>query len=629
MPTEVPLTWISTDRTPKSAIAAGDRIFLQLLLWSLLFAGYSSFFVFSASVASATKWQMGISTVLNSLFLFTLLQGIFFMLRLFGTTLVQWLLLAFCGLSIPLLVLDFLVFQQFKFHINSFVLKVILQPNIFETLNLGWREGATALLVLAVGMLVVLAVWRGTAVVGGTPLRKAVAGPWRKLGICLLIFLATLGDKAFFAWQLFQVNTEIYLVGRRVPLYIPVQMSRGFEEFGFTKPQAAGPVDTRRSQTVRYPLQPVSFPEAQPSYPNIVLLISEKMRHDIINLEVTPRIQQHVRCCFSKFRNHYSAANDSAGGLFGMFYSLPANYQDAFGKAQVTPVLLDLLEARNYEFALLAKEDLGYFGTDEIIFNKLRSHIRDRFPSEAEMIDHALGVLESRKQRKTARPLFLLIIHDAPHHPQFVSEQYQRFQPAEYMPLFNPDLPEHQVRAANQFKNAYTLVDDEMGRMLDALKDHGYFDNSVVVVTGDHGHEQYEHGYWGHASAFTKEQTQVSFFLHLPGQVEYEEVSRLTSHLDLVPTFLEVLNEPLPLQHFALGESLLSPAKREYIMMGGMANSVLFDGRVKIDYTPFEGIALYRVVDQDDEPLADSDAVIVEYTPLLLDMFEKLGRFYR
>ena len=35
------------------------------------------------------------------------------------------------------------------------------------------------------------------------------------------------------------------------------------------------------------------------------------------------------------------------------------------------------------------------------------------------------------------------------------------------------------------------------------------------------------------------------------------------------------------------------------------------------------------VVDQDDEPLADSEAVIVEYTPLLLDMFEKLGRFYR
>ena len=92
---------------------------------------------------------------------------------------------------------------------------------------------------------------------------------------------------------------------------------------------------------------------------------------------------------------------------------------------------------------------------------------------------------------------------------------------------------------------------------------------------------------------------------------------------------LEVLNESLPLQHFALGEPLLSPAKREYIMMGGMANSVLFDGRVKIDYTPFEGIALYRVVDQDDEPLADSDAVIVEYTPLLLDMFEKFGRFYR
>jgi len=621
--------WASMDRNPQRSIAVGDRVFLQLLLWSLLFAGYSSFFVISAPVATETKWQMGISTILNSMFLFTLLQALFLILRLLGNTLVRWLLIACCALSIPLLVIDFLVFQQFKFHINSFVLKVMLQPNIFEALNLGWREGLTALLVLGVGLAAAVALWHSTGMAWMQPLRRGVSGPWRKLGLCLLIFLATLGDKTFFAWQLFQANTEIYLVGRRVPLYIPVQMSRNFEKLGFVQPETAGPVKAHHSQTVRYPLQPVPFPEAQPAYPNIFLLISEKMRHDIINPEVTPRIQNHVRCCFTKFQNHYSASNASAGGLFGMFYSLPANYQDAFGKAQVAPVLLDLLEARGYEFALLAKEDLGYFGTDEIIFNKLRSHIRDRFPSESKMIDHALQVLDDRKQRKASRPLFLLIIHDAPHHPQFVSEQYQRFQPAEYMPLFNPEIPEHRVRASNQFKNAYSLVDDEMGRLLDAVKAQGYFDNSVIAVTGDHGHEEYEHGHWGHSSAFTKEQTQVSFFMHLPGQAEYEEVSRLTSHLDLVPTFLEVMNEQLPLQHFALGESLLAPAKREYIMMGGMANSVLFDGRVKIDYTPFEGIALYRVVDHDDEPLANSDALIVEYTPLLLDMFEKFGRFYR
>ena len=300
---------------------------------------------------------------------------------------------------------------------------------------------------------------------------------------------------------------------------------------------------------------------------------------------------------------------------------------DSFAYARVTPLFLDLLENRGYQIEILATENMDHFGTDETIFRKHK--VRHRLSSESVMIDEALAILEARNQQKNPAPLFLLVFHGAPHNHQFSHENYQKFLPDDYMPLFDPSNPEHRLKASNQFKNAFHYVDDEAGRFLDALKAQGYFENSILIIMGDHGHEQYEHGHWGHNSAFTKEQTKVHFSIHTPQQNHSQTSHLLTSHLDIVPTLLEEMGETLPLEQFSMGTSMFNPQPREFIIIDGHANRVLFDGRIKIDYTPFEGIAHYRVVDADDEPVADPDATLESYTPLLLNMFEQLGRFYQ
>ncbi len=37
-------------------------------------------------------------------------------------------------------------------------------------------------------------------------------------------------------------------------------------------------------------------------------------------------------------------------------------------------------------------------------------------------------------------------------------------------------------------------------------------ESTVVIITGDHGEEFYEHGYWGHTSAYSPEQVKVPLF---------------------------------------------------------------------------------------------------------------------
>src|SRR5439155_1407290 len=75
---------------------------------------------------------------------------------------------------------------------------------------------------------------------------------------------------------------------------------------------------------------------------------------------------------------------------------------------------------------------------------------------------------------------------------------------------------ERRLRVYNRYRNAVHYADSLVGTMLDALVRRGLLDDTIVLVTGDHGEEFNEHGYWGHNGAFTPDQVHVPLVLHLP-----------------------------------------------------------------------------------------------------------------
>jgi membrane-anchored protein YejM (alkaline phosphatase superfamily) len=112
-------------------------------------------------------------------------------------------------------------------------------------------------------------------------------------------------------------------------------------------------------------------------------------------------------------------------------------------------------------------------------------------------------------------------------------------------------------------------ADQTTGRVLDAVRAHGRPENTLVVVTGDHGEEFWENGFWGHTSNFTRAQAHVPFVLAGPG-IERGSEQRPTSHIDLVPTLLELLGaDPRERAQWSLGENLLAPpAERVRVVAG-------------------------------------------------------------
>jgi len=606
-----------------------ERTFLLNVIMALLISVFSMFFLNGIDINSLGLIKLFFISLVNNLFIFMLLYLIFIPIKFINLDLYKYIQLSKFSFFSLFMATNYYIFLQFKFHINLFVIQVLFQPNIQSLLSLNWSQFFLAAIILTLGFIFAYFLWMLLGFLIQVKVFRKFYSKKVKIYSFIVILILFILEKILFSFQLYKGNVELYLASKRIPLYIITQMGKQFDAIGFKRESLNIENVPLKRINVNYPLEKIEFEAAQESYPNIIFLLSEKLRFDIINSEVTPKIKKFTDKYFTKYMNHYSVSNGTAQALFGMFYSLPSSYMDTFAKSKVSPIFLKLLQKRDYQFNLLSKADLGYFGTDEIIFHEIRDKIRDNFEKESEMIDEAIKILDDRKKSNSRQnPLFLFVFHDEPHQHNFDDPAYQKFKPSKYLPIFDPSNSEHRLIASNQFKNAYTKVDAGMSRLLYKLKEEGYFENSIIVITGDHGHEMYEKGHWGHASAFTKEQTHVSFFLHLPKQKKHRKVEKLTSHVDVVPTIIELMKENLPIEKFSIGESLIQPPDREYIILDGIANRVLFDGKVKIDYTPFEGVSIFNVTDENDNPITEKNLVLKKYKNSLLDMFNKLGIFY-
>jgi arylsulfatase A-like enzyme len=79
-----------------------------------------------------------------------------------------------------------------------------------------------------------------------------------------------------------------------------------------------------------------------------------------------------------------------------------------------------------------------------------------------------------------------------------------------------------------------------VGRVLAALRRHGELEDTLVVVTGDHGEEFFEHGNLGHSHALWQELVHVPLLVWAPGLAP-KRVTTQVRLMDVAPTILELV----------------------------------------------------------------------------------------
>lgn len=101
------------------------------------------------------------------------------------------------------------------------------------------------------------------------------------------------------------------------------------------------------------------------------------------------------------------------------------------------------------------------------------------------------------------------------------------------------------TRYADLYDNSVRREDRILGRMLWHLADEGYLENTLIVLTSDHGEAFLERGYEGHAREVYRETTEVPFVVAFPFRLESGiVVDSLTRNVDVWPTVLDLLGLP-------------------------------------------------------------------------------------
>lgn len=101
-----------------------------------------------------------------------------------------------------------------------------------------------------------------------------------------------------------------------------------------------------------------------------------------------------------------------------------------------------------------------------------------------------------------------------------------------------------------------SFVDDQLGKVLTALENSAYADNTIVVLWSDHGQHLGEKKHW-RKQALWEESTRVPLIFSVPGQTSVGvECNRTVSLLDIYPTLVELCG--LPENKKLEGHSLVS-----------------------------------------------------------------------
>jgi len=465
---------------------------------------------------------------------------------------------------------DTVVYRLLGYHMNSAVWNVLRTPGSADAVHLGARVWAPVIVALLVLTLLQGALWRfllrrAELCEGTTPIR------WHRriglVGTCLLAVV--LVEKTGYAAAYVARDLDLENACRGLPLYPRINLADAPD----------GAEDLAQMVSAR----PLAYPHAAPQMraagprPNVVILVVDSWRRDAFGPHLTPNIWK-----FSSdarvFRDHLSGGNGTRFGLFSLLYGLHGSYWFPVLEEGRPPVLLETLGDLGYDLRIFSSASMSFPEFDQTAWVNIGANqVQDDYPAQhpherdAQM---AKGFEAWLAGRADERPFFAFLLLDAPHQPY--SNPGGPFQPAaerfDYVELASAADPDLVERVSNRYRNSVVHADGTAGSILDALERTVGFDDTVVVVTGDHGEEFQEAGFWGHTSNFSPAQVCVPFIIKGPG-IEVGVESRPTAHVDLAPSLLELLGaDPARRADYSLGESLFAPLEKRGRVVAGWSS---------------------------------------------------------
>lgn len=485
-------------------------------------------------------------------------------------------------LALGYFAVDGVVYRVAKAHIDAFWLQYLLTT--FEGLGIGLAQIANTAFVLAA----ILALeWLLLRIARRVPRRTLWAVGLAV--VCLVCFAIT---QAIHIVAYEVSDTRFTSITPQLPFYFPIRSHRNAVKYGrqlsLIHESEAG-ASARGDASLHYPLHDAGCGvSADRNRMNVLVLLVESWRADAMDSVTTPRLAAFARGA-STFLDHFSSGNSTPSGVFPLFYGIHSTYWKAVKANNVrihNPVLIDALQENGYAFGIFAKSDFKAHKIKEAVFRDIdveetfagtTAHENDR-----DMTNRLFAFMAA--QRAAARPFFGFAFYKSTHYNYDYPADAAPFQPARKLNVVRANAGDDPTPMLNDYHNAVHYVDGLMGNLLERMRAAGMLENTIVVVTSDHGEEFNDNrdNTWMHGGNFAQHQTRVPLIVYAPGKTG-RRVSTVTSEVDIAPTILqEALHCGWNTRDYSNGVNLFGqlPKKRPIVVASYIHHALILGDKV-------------------------------------------------
>ena len=304
--------------------------------------------------------------------------------------------------------------------------------------------------------------------------------------------------------------------------------------------------------------------DSMTNQPNVFFIFLESISSDHFGFTgygreaVSPNLDELAKDSLV-FPRAYAAANHSnysQTSTHASQYPLRRKKLDQFEVINYPKTLLmDVLGHGGYQTAFFSAQNEDWQGMKTFInadtqlqhFFHSKDELGHNIGAEAK-IDDALVLkraVEYLEASRRDRPVFMYLNFQATHFPYAIPETASKlFEPCSTDEIdFNYTHydTDHMDRVVNKYDNALHYVDDQVGELIEWLKQNDLYENSLIVVASDHGEAFYKHGLPTHGTTLFEDQICTAALFKLPKAEITGVRSDSISLIDINPTILEIL----------------------------------------------------------------------------------------
>lgn len=483
---------------------------------------------------------------------------------------------------IVFLIVNFKLYSMYGFYTNYFVINLVTTPGGIEAMGISASTWNSAAIFATVGAIAFYLAIRYL------PLEKLLP---RKLGTKALttgMFSCFLLQSGIYVYADYVNIVPVLNTADRIIWYIPVTADSLLSDMGIPKTErfedelsySAG------SGNLAYFDQDL-LPQTEVTQPyNIVWLAAESWRADTVTEKIMPNTFAFANN-EQWFQNHYSGGNGTRMGIFTQFYGLYGHYWFDVLRNRQPPLLMEQLKNSGYEFKAITSSAFTYPEFDKTVFSGI--------PSE-NLQEYSEGYGWQRDQKNTTdlvnyieqaqSPFFAFMFFESAHANYYFPDE-DIIEP-DYLEDFNyltVDIEANMPAIKARYHNATHHLDRQLARVYKTLEEQGLMDNTIVIVTGDHGEEFMENGRWGHNSTFSQPQIRVPLIVHIPGKAPHL-YDKMTSHLDIPATVFNALGVKTDASLYSFGSDLFAENfNRDFLVVSDWHGNTVVTPDLKIIFS--------------------------------------------